>query len=324
MKLQNIFTITLLAFFSCKGGNNDLHKKEASIIKEQSSTLVKAEEIDKNIEKFKFNTVSQNPIVDVKKESRAEIINRFKETDILINLKEKTFQAGKECTFEYFEKKVTPIKYWYSQSTVNIYKEELAKIGISLPAEFSVFISSNPNKGCEYPTSEYILIDGKIIFIYDGYLIAFENTKLISKNTFSFSTLKLPYNKKIDYKNAKYERLSTKSISGLSEFACNEEQIRYISLEKTAKINLIIVPMDCGDSPYRYYLLSVFNNKVISSLYVEGELYEPEANNNPEITNFSIDKESKLTVKTINKDFQGNSVEKKYLINDQGKIVENI
>ncbi|WP_148043525.1 MULTISPECIES: hypothetical protein [unclassified Chryseobacterium] len=179
MKLQYIYILTSFIFFSCKG-NNDLNKEQALIVKAPSSSIINKE--DQNTEKYKFSTVSQSPIVDIKKESREQIINRFRGIEITINLNDKTFQAGKECKFEYFEKKVSPIKYWYSQSTINIYKEELAKIGISLPKEFSVFMSANPNKTCEYPTSEYIFIEDKIIFIYEGYLIVFGNDKIVSKN----------------------------------------------------------------------------------------------------------------------------------------------
>lgn len=138
-----------------------------------------------------------------------------------------------------------------------------------------------------------------------------------------FSSSILPYQKKININNVIYQSILVNSIKGLSEFACGGDKIRYIPLEKTGKVNLILVPMDCGDAPYRYYLLSLVNSVVISNLYVEGELYEPEGNNIPEVTSFSINKESVITVKTINKDFQGISEEKKYTITDQGETIES-
>ena len=56
--------------------------------------------------------------------------------------------------------------------------------------------------------------------------------------------------------------------------------------------------MDCGDFSYRYYLLTVLNNKVIANLYVEGEWYEPGDDTYKEYTRFSIDKDYKIMVIT--------------------------
>ena len=81
--------------------------------------------------------------------------------------------------------------------------------------------------------------------------------------------------------------------------------------------------MDCGDTIYRYYLISIFNDSVVSSLYVEGELFEPESIQDAEKTNFIIDKNSNLIVKTLNKSFDKNKIEeKKYKVTNVGKIVE--
>ncbi|WP_144284022.1 hypothetical protein [Chryseobacterium echinoideorum] len=138
-----------------------------------------------------------------------------------------------------------------------------------------------------------------------------------------FSSSILPYQKKINIDKVSYQSMSVNSIKGLSEFSCGEDKIRYIPLDKIEKVNLILIPMDCGDSPYRYYLISIFNNSVASNLYVEGESDEPENNETPEKTSFTIDKNSILTVKTTNKNFEnGINKEKKYKITDLGKIVE--
>ncbi len=62
-------------------------------------------------------------------------------------------------------------------------------------------------------------------------------------------------------------------------------------------------PVDRGDAPYRYHLLSISDHRVISDLYVEGESYEPENTTSPEITSFTISKNSILTVRAIKKNF---------------------
>ena len=153
-------------------------------------------------------------------------------------------------------------------------------------------------------------------------LINSEKVKIF-ENDFAFENIKLPYDKKIDINKIVYSTMATNTIMGLSEFACGEENLRYINLERSKNVNLILIPMDCGDSPYRFYLISIVNKSVISNLYVEGELYEPESNSPAEKTSFIIDDHSIINVSTVNKDFKNNHKElKKYKITDKGKIVE--
>ncbi|AKK72654.1 hypothetical protein OK18_08490 [Chryseobacterium gallinarum] len=325
MKLQHIYIITFFIFFSCKG-NNDLNKKQTSIAKENSSSVISIED-QNNTKRYKFNTISQNPIVDIKKESREQIINRFRDSEVLINFNNKTFQAGKECTFEYFEKKVSPIKYWYNQSTINIYKEELAKIGISLPKEFSVFMSANPNKTCEYPTSEYILIEGKIIFIYEGYLIVFGNDldkfeqnvdnssdqniqdkKTIAKN--SERNIILPVSKEdLLNPNIQFPIIDKKIIVEGSEAS---------SVYKLAN-NTFLLWFD-GDNE-RWYVVTFVNNQLFNKLLI-GKSETIESENGKIIDNyidFNIGKDLEIKLKYST----GKKIKKieSYQISDQtGKI----
>lgn len=140
---------------------------------------------------------------------------------------------------------------------------------------------------------------------------------------YQFSDSILPYKKKIDYKNIGYKILPVTSINGISEFACGESEVRYISVDKSENVSLFLVPMDCGDTAYRYYLISIFKGSVVSSLYAEGELFEPESNQDAEKTTFSIDKRSNLIVRTLNKSFDKNKIEeKRYKVTNVGKIIE--
>lgn len=112
------------------------------------------------------------------------------------------------------------------------------------------------------------------------------------------SAFNLPYDREINFNTVKYTRLKCENISGIQKFLCNEDLLRYISLPKYREVNLILVPMDCGDFNYRYFLLTIHNNKVTDSIYVEGEWYEPEDESYREITNFTISKQYIITVKT--------------------------
>lgn len=111
------------------------------------------------------------------------------------------------------------------------------------------------------------------------------------------SSLVLPYNQKIDPKKVSYNTLNCK-ISGIEEFQCGAPNLRYISLPKFENCEIILVPMDCGDFEYRYILLTIFQNKVVSNQYVEGEWNEPGDESYKEITNFKIDEEYTITITT--------------------------
>ena len=85
-------------------------------------------------------------------------------------------------------------------------------------------------------------------------------------------------------------------------------------------MSLILVPMDCGDFDYRFYLLTIKNNTIISNLYVEGIWYVPGGPELEEITSFKIDKNFSVKVKTIS----SGSPQKvrNYIIRYDGKIIE--
>ncbi|OXA83902.1 hypothetical protein B0A66_21745 [Flavobacterium hercynium] len=131
----------------------------------------------------------------------------------------------------------------------------------------------------------------------------------------------LPYNKTHVIENITYKILKCRPI-GIEKFLCGNETIRYILLPKINNVNLILIPMDCGDSPYRFYLLAIKNNKVISNLYVEGELFEPETMGNVERTNFSIDENGIIHVTTkvfIDNKIQSHNI-KEFKINEDGTL----
>ena len=140
-----------------------------------------------------------------------------------------------------------------------------------------------------------------------------------SKNTIS-SAVDIPiYDKTTDPKTANYELLETSSIKNLKEYSCAEEKTRYISLPNKDDIRLVLVPQDCGDFDYRYYLLTIKNNAVVSDLYVEGTWQEPEGDSSKENTSFKIDKDFKIFVKT---EISNSTKSISYKIDEDGKIVE--
>ncbi|WP_051951627.1 hypothetical protein [Flavobacterium sp. ASV13] len=139
-----------------------------------------------------------------------------------------------------------------------------------------------------------------------------------SQTCFKESVIKLPY-VSVNTKTLKYSLLDCNSIIGIEKYNCNSDKLRYISLPNKENINVILVPQDCGDFDYRYYLLTIKGDKVVGNLYVEGEWYEPEDEKNKEITSFSIDREYNLVVKTQT---PNSSILENYVIKNGGNIIK--
>ena len=135
------------------------------------------------------------------------------------------------------------------------------------------------------------------------------------------SRFSLPYRGNTDIHRVTYSFLQC-DIEGVAAFLCGHEKLRYIALPDYKNVSVVLVPQDCGDFEYRFYLLTITGNKVVSSLYVEGEWYEPGDDSYKEITGFSIDKDYTITIQTESIE-NGVSSGKKtvvYRVSDQGVL----
>lgn len=112
-------------------------------------------------------------------------------------------------------------------------------------------------------------------------------------------------------------------IKGSQEYSCGNPIFRYFPLTRYKNIELILVPMDCGDFEYRYYLLTVHENKIAGEAYVEGVWFDPGKDDQlEEVSSYEISKNGKITVKT---DHTSDGKTQKttytnYQIMDDGKI----
>lgn len=143
-----------------------------------------------------------------------------------------------------------------------------------------------------------------------------ENSKISASGS---ESSKIIYNKKNDPKTVSYKTIETSSIKGLEKFSCNQNKTRYIPLPDKSDIKLLLVPQDCGDFQYRYYLIAIKNNKVNGDLYVEGEWNEPDNEEDNEMRSFSIDDNYNITVNIKTSD---SSTSEKYIITDNGTFVK--
>ena len=226
------------------------------------------------------------------------------------------------CSSEIIKREKHIKDYWGIGNSKEIKKELWNGLGFQLTDSIEVIEnvkSELSREGCQFPFYE-MFISNNFLFFYDENYYCFVS-KEVEK---SLHVAKLsPYQKKIDINTIVYKKMPVTTIKGLSDFACGEEQIRYVDLEKIDNLSLFLVPLDCGDFPYRFYLISSINSSVVSSLYVEGECSEPGKDDILEETSFIIDEKSTIIVKTTNKEFeQGKNEEKKYQILEDGRIIE--
>ena len=226
------------------------------------------------------------------------------------------------CSSEIIKRKKHIKDYWGIGNSKEIKKELWNGLGFQLTDSIEVIEnvkSELSREGCQFPFYE-MFISNNFLFFYDENYYCFVSKEVEE----SLHVAKLsPYQKKIDINTIVYKKMPVTTIKGLSDFACGEEQIRYVDLEKIDNLSLFLVPLDCGDFPYRFYLISSINSSVVSSLYVEGECSEPGKDDILEETSFIIDEKSTIIVKTTNKEFeQGKNEEKKYQILEDGRIIE--
>lgn len=111
------------------------------------------------------------------------------------------------------------------------------------------------------------------------------------------STLKLPYNQKHEPGKVVLKNLSC-SVKGWGELACGEDDKRYLPLPDYGAVKVILIPLDCGDFEYRWYLVTIVDNKIVDKQYAEGLWFEPENDEEKEHTRFSIDAAYKITIVT--------------------------
>ncbi|KUJ60001.1 hypothetical protein AR687_20485 [Flavobacteriaceae bacterium CRH] len=241
-----------------------------------------------------------------------------------------------KCKGEIVQEKSTFTSYFKSKKTGADIKEKLKKDYGLNAANDDIIVVMNAygdlsKEGCLFPFGDMFIIDNHLFYYDKGYHCFVPNNDKISvtenkaDNYLKESNIQLPYNKKIDIDNVTYNKVGVTLIKGLEDFSCGQEDVRYLSLPSKNDVKFILVPQDCADFPYRFYLLTIKDNKIVSNLYVEGESFEPENIDNKSITNFQIDEKQVIHVKTIEKvkDKTKSELVVNYEVNELGKIIKN-
>lgn len=235
--------------------------------------------------------------------------------------------CGSGCAMRYSAEDII-----YNQSCIEVkFKIETFTAGSSDAIDYKTClfyydslneVSSVRYKGNTDNMLEELPADAQLSFKAFGNKIRKASPKgVASKSPLAKSNETLPYDKRIDVKTVKYNQIDSKLLKGSSDFLCDGgDKLRYLPLPNKGNIYLILIPMDCGDFDYRFYLLTVKNNTIMSNLYVEGVWFEPGSNESEEITSFRIDKNFSIKVKTAS---VGSPQEiRNYIIRDDGRIIE--
>ncbi|MBS9434543.1 hypothetical protein [Photorhabdus hainanensis] len=73
--------------------------------------------------------------------------------------------SGK-CSYQYAIQKKSPLEYWHSEKIVSIYKKLFSDNDVKIPGFLYVISPVFSTEKCEYPFSDFIVLDRAIIFVY--------------------------------------------------------------------------------------------------------------------------------------------------------------
>ncbi len=308
-------SILLVIFISCKKENNSkLYVTDKNIISNETNII--KDKDNSNYKVWHSNSNNDENYIGVKILISNDSILVVKDNETV-------------CKGEIIKEKQTFIEYFKSAKTgLEIKKRFEKEFDLNVKDTLTVIMNAYGDvseKGCQFPFNDMFIIDNHL-FLFDKKYQCFlpsKSSQIIVKskvnNSINESKIKLPYNKKIDINNVKYEIINVDNIIGLREFSCDENKARYIALPSRDNVSLRLVPQDCADFPYRFYLLVIKDNKVISNLYVEGKWFEPENYNEIETTSFSIDDD--YNIKVITEKNKNINIDN-YTINTSGNIIK--
>lgn len=140
------------------------------------------------------------------------------------------------------------------------------------------------------------------------------------ENCTSQSNIQLPYAQ--NHKNITDLLVLDCPIKNSENWLCDSEKLRYKPLFSKNSISVILVPQDCGDFTYRFYLLTIKDNEIVSDLYAEGEWYEPGDEDNKEFTSFTVQNDSTISILIKNQNGEvGVDYNQDYSIDSSGTLV---
>jgi len=325
--MEKVLRITLLAllFANCKENVKSENNKDfgdnlnTELVKDSSNKSVEEskEEISNNntfSNSWAFYKISESSISGTSKKTKVEITNQFK--NIKIEIDDKKIKVGDICTYEYYKSNKTPVKYYESTKTAKLYESILSKNGIKLGNEITVYQSLYPEKACEIPWDEVLIIDNTIVIVYDDYLVFFKKGNNANEGDCYSKTkiTNLPITKSIINGENVWNQLDCN--------IANLETKDYLRLPDVKDVKVFIIGNFNFDD-FTYTLVTIKNNIVVSKKDIGFAKDGGDGNTVSEFTEFEINKDYIFSLNTKAKkgeDFK-NLNNEKFKIDDNGLIV---
>ncbi|WP_456311783.1 hypothetical protein [Pseudomonas shirazensis] len=326
--MKRILSITILTllFASCKentnadNGKDLIENSNLELVKDSSNQVVKEnneEVLSEDItsaNSWIFYKISENSISETQKTTKNEVMNQFKNIKIEIN--DKNVVIKNVCKFEFYKSTMSPVKYYQSTKNAKFYESIFLENGLKIGKEISIYQSLYPEKACQIPWIELLIIDNTLVIVSDDYLVFFK--KVIAENLGDcFSNTKitsLPItNSIIDGNNV------------WNELDCTIANLKtkdYLRLPDINGIKVFIIGNFNFDD-FTYTLVTLKNNKVITKKDIGFAKEGDDPNTVSEFTQFEISRDYIFSLNTKAKssnDFKNLKTEK-FKIDDNGLIL---
>lgn len=134
--------------------------------------------VDKNTVTWKHYVVSDLIMPggkDITEESVSYVNNVF--NGKRINIDRVNVNIPGTCKYEYYMESITPLKYWHSQKTVDLYVKLLSKYNVTLNGDVILITPTRPSNKCGYPFSYFIKVDESLVFVLNNRMVIYSQNE---------------------------------------------------------------------------------------------------------------------------------------------------
>ncbi|ECC6544549.1 hypothetical protein QNT90_002349 [Salmonella enterica] len=124
------------------------------------------------------------------------------------------------CTYKYTAELKTPLSFWKSDKTVDFYEAFFSRYKIKMPKSFLDITPINPSEKCDFPFSEFIVLDDNIVFFYEHNAIFFFKNEQMLKDHEKSS---VENNGNVDGKPIESENICKEVESNADDYNSSEE-----------------------------------------------------------------------------------------------------
>jgi hypothetical protein len=161
-----IFIVLMLYSFVAQKAWSDIHSKE------------RVWEFDKISEKNLFGK-KDNDTINHLNAIYGKVTIHIGETKIHID--NDLLESNYVCSSDYVNIKKTPLSYFFSQKTVDIYDQLLKNEGVHFSRYISIIKSLYPEQSCPPPYDELMKVNESLIFFDDNFAVIFKEVNSSNK-----------------------------------------------------------------------------------------------------------------------------------------------